>query len=664
MAMSDRTSTRITRKTRPAVEGLEGRAPLSTTPGVSAAQTATTATTTTATTPTTATPATTSSTSTAMRRYAYTTQEGARVVISMYGVGQLNSTADPSVQTRYNPQTDALDLIFSGTNEKSAIVAQVHGGTAPPRLELLQHALLPAGSLSGIGSSLINVVNLKNFDLIAGGRINLTGGVHMLMLNSIGPNTQINLRDIPPELTSGSTSTSSSASGTENGVTLGFLTNLTGARTLTSVEGDFIAGFNLFATPLLGTNPAPPGPPPAPPGVVVMVNRIDGAPRNPVTLGDPVIFGFDPVENAVIPFDGATGARLPNAISLDGIFPADTVDQASVSLAHVNGHVDVLADNGQKVVALNPTTGQLEGSFSLTNLKTASTPLPNPTRITNFNGVTVVADPMNQPGDTGLGRIQPISLAASLTSHQAVPLGAPYDMQRAFGLTGGLSGLPGSSNLYAAAPPGSIPISPTPSSSAWRRSAPRPSPAPAPACSPSRASTALSNSGKTIATGPHGQTASSPNNAMGSIGLRLALDTGLQTDSTTGQTTNTVTFFNPSSDTSTKTVQFDDPHQLSGLSAAYYPSLAGSALIDVQGNTQSLRARTAQGLVFNGEGNVNLVKIDHASDTLIRGYPFGHAAIPDRQNVQIVSTGTRNVGPRNDVTVIDNLPPTGPLSLP
>ncbi|MCA1685438.1 MAG: hypothetical protein LC745_05530, partial [Planctomycetia bacterium] len=155
---------------------------------------------------------------------------------------------------------------------------------------------------------------------------------------------------------------------------------------------------------------------------------------------------------------------------------------------------------------------------------------------------------------------------------------------------------------------------------------------------------------------------SSLNDALGSIDQSLALFTG-QTTSAAGAKADTVTLYNPSSLARQGTVTLNDPNPLSGLSGSFRPGLAGVALVDVQGFTQSFKARTARGLVFNGEGNVNLVQIDRATDTTIVGYPFGHAVIPNRTNVTILSTA-RTVGTRNDVTVPANLRPTGPLSLP
>ena len=50
---------------------------------------------------------------------------------------------------------------------------------------------------TGVGGNLINTVRLGDFDLVAGGAINLTGGVGKLYLRSVAENTQVHLRDIP-----------------------------------------------------------------------------------------------------------------------------------------------------------------------------------------------------------------------------------------------------------------------------------------------------------------------------------------------------------------------------------------------------------------------------------------------------------------------------------
>jgi hypothetical protein len=92
-------------------------------------------------------------------------------------------------------------------------------------------------------------------------------------------------------------------------------------------------------------------------------------------------------------------------------------------------------------------------------------------------------------------------------------------------------------------------------------------------------------------------------------------------------------------------------------------NVAGSALVDVQGNVQYYKGVDAHGLVLNDMGNLNLVKLKRVSDTTIVGEPFGHASLPNRQNTTIIST-TRTTGTKDGVTVVPNLPPIGPLSQP
>ena len=126
---------------------------------------------------------------------------------------------------------------------------------------------------------------------------------------------------------------------------------------------------------------------------------------------------------------------------------------------------------------------------------------------------------------------------------------------------------------------------------------------------------------------------------------------------------NVVTLYGPQTLTSRGAITLHDPNRLAGLSESFYPNLVGSALIDIQGNVQSFRANDAQGMVLNDAGNLNLVKIDSAAHSVIVGEPFGHAQIPHRSNVVILST-SRTVDGRNGVSVNPTLRQLGPLSLP
>jgi hypothetical protein len=125
---------------------------------------------------------------------------------------------------------------------------------------------------------------------------------------------------------------------------------------------------------------------------------------------------------------------------------------------------------------------------------------------------------------------------------------------------------------------------------------------------------------------------------------------------------NQVALYSTQSLTGKGTIKLNDPNLLTGLSESFRLDLAGSALIDVQGDVQSFRGGRANGVVFNDLGNLNLVKFDSVANSTIVGQPVGHIEIANRSNVSIV-TPSRSVGDRGGVTVVDNLRPIGPISL-
>jgi hypothetical protein len=640
MAMNSGSKTRTVRQSRPGLEPLEARALLSG-----------------------------SQDPAALKQLAYTAPDGAHVVIHLFGAGNLNgSTVDPD---------GALNLRFSGTNQQTGIVAHVHGGSGEAPLRSLQSLNLPPGSLSGIGSTLLNVVNLQSFDLVAGGQINLTGGVHLLFLNSAASDTQINLRELPetsPTTTtnaSGQTVVTLPTTASQNGQTLTYTVDSAQGQTLSNVSGIFVPGTNVTLQNIEpGAIHPQPGAPPAPPGVVISINHVNGPARDNALLGNPQVFGFDPTANALIRFDTVTGNPT---LTIPNVLP-NPATEAGVALARVSGSLVVLISDGSNVYAFNATSGAPVGQFSLANLK-ASTGMANPTRLGTFDTYTAVSDPTAGPG--GLGEIQPIDVTRSLSTGQAQPLTnkagnpvPPYALTRAFGLAGGLSGVPGLNTLYATGGAHFDPFQPNQFQLGFSSLSPSIPSASGPGGTlRETARTAATNAnGSTIPSDSHGATppagglGASLNNALGSIDQNLALFNG-QTTNAAGNTVDNITLFNPVSFVKLGNITLNDLNPLTGLSGSFRPALAGSALVDVQGNTQSFRAQDAQGLVFSGEGNVNLVKIHNATDTTIFGYPFGHALIPHRTDVTIVSS-TRTVGSRNGVTVIQGLKPTGPLSLP
>jgi hypothetical protein len=566
------------------------------------------------------------------RRIAYTTPQGTHVVVTLYGLGSLAGTRVDS--------SGALHLIFSETNENTAIVGRVSGGTGEAPLAEIDHLAVGLNNFSGVGSTLLNVVNLKDFELIDDGQINLTGGVHQLYLRSVGANTQIHLRELPVQFLTGS----SPSSVTDNGVNLAFALDVAGAHTLISATGEpFIPNFAAFANtvPVSATSGKNPGPPPAPPGVVVSLGSIHGRPRASSSLENPEVFGYDPVANALIRFDTVTGAQL-QTISLAGLVTPSTM--AGVALGRVAGQQVALVGSGSTVFAFSAVSGTPVGSFSTANL-------PGFTSLSGIGSTdnqTVLMDATAGPA----GMAQLINLTTSLARGQAVAIGKPFAPQNEFTFAGGLTGVAAHNTVYATG------------SAFFNTQTPNLTDAGIMAIGVSRTGnlsessrTALKSSGSFIVTGSQTTPPVFPFQGIGSIDQNLALLTGLQNGK------NIITLYSPSNLSAVNAIFLNDPNQLTDLSESFRPDLVDTALLDIQGNLQSLRATSAEGFVMNVEGYANLVKIHRTSDSTFVALPFAHAQLPVRSNVTILSS-PRSVDDRNGVTVENNLQPVGPLSLP
>ncbi len=123
-----------------------------------------------------------------------------------------------------------------------------------------------------------------------------------------------------------------------------------------------------------------------------------------------------------------------------------------------------------------------------------------------------------------------------------------------------------------------------------------------------------------------------------------------------------IALLNPTTLATQGAVNFSYPNALSDLSESFHPEITGSALIDVQGNIQSFTALTANGMVLNDAGNLNLLTIKTCANSSVVGLPFGHVDIAVRNNVSII-TNSRLVGDRGDVTVVPDRAPGGPAHL-
>ncbi len=184
----------------------------------------------------------------AIQNFDYTTSSGANVDIRLYGVGTLSGT--------YVDANGALNIRYSGTNSQTGIIGTVVGGTGRAQLKSVLPLNVPAQSLSGVGESLVDIVNLKDFDLLPGGQINLTGGVHALMLNSVGADTQINVRELPESLSNSTLtlgSTTSSSTSSASAVSSSSSGTVTPSPSLTSTQGSVAITVPPFPAPSNGS---------------------------------------------------------------------------------------------------------------------------------------------------------------------------------------------------------------------------------------------------------------------------------------------------------------------------------------------------------------------------------------------------------------------------
>jgi len=629
-------------------------------------------------------------------RFTYITPSGGVASIQLVGLGSLQGTSVDSSRE--------LLLVYGGTNAFSQIYSHVHGGNGTGPLLSIRNSRVQGGGaqldLSGVGSNVIKSVYLPNFDLVAGGDINLTAGVNTLVLASVSPNSQIHLRTLPPAPTtststtstlgvvtteSGTTSgaavrgttTTTSPAGTtlqarqsttitNDGVSATYVSGKNGEQTLTAVSGTFAAGANL-SVPLPTGQPSQ-TPPPAPPGVILKINTIEGNTNGPINLlTDPVIFGYDPTKGQVLAFDVNL---TTDTATQDTTIPAITVpgDPPSVglNLGRDGKQLDVLVSSGTTVYAFNATTGVSDGQFTTTN------PING---IGSTDNLTLLGSylPINQ--------IQAINLSASLAhgTEQVAAGNSTYTPTPGFTLLGGLTGLPGSTMIYASVAAYFDTFQPTQQQFGQQ----------------SINTVDVSLKGKTIKTNTNlsGASASAfmsngkfipvtpsppptppstepapltPGTALGSIDQGLAYVSGFSNGVNTIQLS------------SGGTINLTNPDPVVALSQAFRPDLNASAvngtapaLIDIQGNVESFRGSSANGLVFNDTGNLNLVKFASMTNSTIVGQPVSHVDVPNRTGVIILTpsrtitsaTSTTFNSDRNGVTVDRSLQPIGPLSL-
>jgi hypothetical protein len=659
--------------------------------------------------------------------FRYVTASGGIATIRIVGVGSLAGTSVDG--------SGALDLVYGGTNAYSKITGQVRGGDGRATLgSILNLQLIDAGqpdSLSGVGGTPVASVLMNSFDLEPGGTIILTPGVTSVVLHSIGANTNVQLRTLPPApsyrvlpanagntaggasglfgqlaTSTSSTTTTSSAftpttttsptnttsgvptSGvsptetivgttiipivtgntslasfgstgasstleagqsasitTAQGVTLSYVSDGGSDQVLTNVSGSFTAQPNLL-------EPLAPGQaltePPAPPGIILKVNSIGGSGKTVNPLTDSKIFGYDPTTGQVIRFnlnlqsDRGTVDPTFAPISVPG---APT--NSDIDIAHDGAQLVLLATSGNTVYAYNADTGALVGSFN------AAVPV---SFVASAGNITVL-------GSTAINQIHMINLPASLQTGTAKGLDSalPFVPQPEVTLLGGLTGLAGSNNLYATVAahfstlqPDQFQLGIDSIGTLAVNASPRGSSVSNQFSLISRTGLVSNGNYETVQTNPVPPT--QVGSALGAVDQNLALDTGVFGGN------NVIKLLSPSSLSTQGTIALDYPDLLSGLSESFRTDLGGTALIDIQGDVQSVRGNSVNGMFLNDTGNLATFKIQRVDNSTVVGQPISHIQVPRRYNATFL-TSSREVGNRNGAMQVLNIKPIGPTGL-
>jgi hypothetical protein len=608
-----------------------------------------------------------------LQQFNYTTPQGTHVELHVVGRGSLEGTTVDS--------SGALHLLFSKTNAFTRIMSNVHGGTGQADLaSVYSRDLFENGattSLSGIGASVLHTINLGNFNLIAGGTINVTSGIDILGLNSVGPNTQIQLRELPSTVTAGQTTTTTSA-----GINDSFVTNAFLVQSLAGINGEFVSAGNIVNV----TVPGAPGPPPAPPGIVLKINHVNGnIPAAPNLLTNNKIFGYDPATGQVVRFSltpatnpvtgelvmsKQTGTPDPSFTPIQ-VQPSGSTTPVALSVGRDGSRLVLLVSTGSVISVYDATFGTPLGSFTTPAGFTANT-------LGSTDTLTVM-------GDVAKNQLQMIDIALSLAAGTAkppvnpgsIPPPASYTPPPGFSLVGGLTGLPGSNQVYPTVAATFNTFTPSVTNLGVLTAATSVAvPTPSGALQLVRQFTTVSE--KAIQTAGAFVPVTPLNNPMltgvseGSVDSSLAIN-AIGTTQTPGQFTNSVSLLGSISLSTRGRITLATTNPITDLSESYRPDLTGStaagtgpALIDVQGNIQSLRGLTATGLVLNDTGYLNLIRTGTLSTSTILAQPIGHIQTPaaHRADVLLISTDNRSFGKRGGVTtLVSGLNQVGPLSL-
>ena len=596
----------------------------------------------------------------------YVTPTGVPVTILLSGPGTLyGSTVRPD---------GALDLVFNGTGPSSQLVASTPHNTPVP-LATVRDADVALDNRSGVGVNQIGLFGLKPFDLIDGGTINLTGGVRKFFLNSVGANTDVELRALQNQTTSAST-TAASTTTSNNAATTALVTSI--LQNLLQSNGGSFGGTSLNSS-LLGASASASGggssssnsrvttanPPangraltfdqsqggvqliltdggfvpvftvtgtqstPPPPGIRIQINRINGNTAGTPTLANPEIYGYDATNGALIRFDAATGAPL-QAIPVPSIDP----NAAGVSLARNGQEIVALVGQGQLVRAYDATSGAFVGAFSVADLPG----FDSIDGIATTDSQTVLVDAKAD----GPGIARGINVPLSLMTGAAVPTTDAFTPDRQFTLLGGATGVSGfdlaellGSGLFDTYQPNTPILGILELNTAFNK---------------------LAENDRFPLPGNMTAPAAPSNDAVGSIDQLVARVTSV----TDGM--NVLSLTNRDTGVSAGTLKLNYPTRLAGLSESFRPSIQNAAVFDIQGDVQAFLASEASGMVINDTGTLWLLGLGAVRNSYVLGYPLVHVFTGVRVNTQLVSSALRG-GTRGGVKLVPGLRPIGPLFL-
>jgi hypothetical protein len=663
----------------------------------------------------------------------YTTPQGAKVAIKLVGPGSLKGTALDN--------GGALNLVFSGTTVFTTITGTVKGGNGQANLATISTENVPLTDLSGIGGDLIGRILLPSFNLIPGGQVNLTSGIQSFNLNSVAATSQVHLRDTPlntslgiqsyvntitgtgvtfAQISANSTgATSTSATGLSSGTSIGVATGQSaggvttvGAGTLNPTALGFGGGEvgaingaiplintvgngqNVLGTPGLTQTQVEQGR-----SINYIVGNDGGDQLNTVAgtfaPGENLIEPSDislppdrvPPPGVLITIKHVNGDTTPTTLPLGDPMiygydaktnalvefdattgakensiplPASPNGVGGVSLVRDGSELVVLVGIGSEVFGFDATNGDAVGHFSTSSLNSVTVPNFTVTGIGTTGGQTTVLEDATSGPPTPPGTIPTTGTMQEIDVAQSLSTGKAVPIGTAF--------TPANQFFLAGTLVGVPGTGNLFALGAGFFNTSQPSVKQSGILTVTPGTKGITESTRTVLTDPTTQldlpADPTTNGILGSTSLAVgSVNSFLAIDNFTASTGNVLNLYSVNNLKNQGTVTLADPNPLADLTQSFHPEISNTALIDVQGNVQVFNAKTATGMVLNVAGNFDQLNINNASDSNVIGLPFSHVNIPVRNNVSIVTNDRLVIEGRNGVTVNAGQTQVGPLFL-